>query len=285
MRFRIRVSEPTGGLGIRSVLSIFVGPHRRSGRDNPIAVIKSEIAFVRSLSSKKERAASGLFVAEGEKLVGEMLASEFRVRKIFRCGEEDRSEAGSVDTERVSPKEMERISALKTPTPVLALIELPRYRLSAGTGTDDLALALDGVQDPGNVGTLLRSAAAFGYDLVLLGPGCAAPFSPKTLRSSMGAAGRLPVLHVDDLPATLQGLRARGVACLATALYNSRPLGEAGQEFPQGLCVVIGSEGQGLTDATVAACDLAVRIPMTDQVESLNAGVAGSVLLWQFRNV
>ena len=147
MRFRIRVSEPTGGLGIRSVLSIFVGPHRRSGRDNPIAVIKSEIAFVRSLSSKKERAASGLFVAEGEKLVGEMLASEFRVRKIFRCGEEDRSEAGSVDTERVSPKEMERISALKTPTPVLALIELPRYRLSAGTGTDDLALALDGVQD------------------------------------------------------------------------------------------------------------------------------------------
>ena len=104
MRFRIRVSEPTGGLGIRSVLSIFVGPHRRSGRDNPIAVIKSEIAFVRSLSSQKERAASGLFVAEGEKLVGEMLASEFRVRKIFRCGEEDRSEAGSVDTERVSPE-------------------------------------------------------------------------------------------------------------------------------------------------------------------------------------
>ncbi|MFQ8827257.1 MAG: hypothetical protein ACLR76_07385 [Alistipes sp.] len=111
-------------------------------------MIKSEIAFVRSLSSKKERAASGLFVAEGEKLVGEMLASEFRVRKIFRCGEEDRSEAGSVDTERVSPKEMKRISALKTPTPVLALIELPRYRLSAGTGTDDLALALDGVRTP-----------------------------------------------------------------------------------------------------------------------------------------
>lgn len=97
-------------------------------------------------------------MAEGEKLVGEMLASEFRVRKIFRCGEEDRSEAGSVDTERVSPKEMERISALKTPTPVLALIELPRYRLSAGTGTDDLALALDGVQDPGNLGTIVRLA-------------------------------------------------------------------------------------------------------------------------------
>ena len=146
-------------------------------------------------------------------------------------------------------------------------------------------LALEGVQDPGNVGTLLRSAAAFGFDAVVLGPGCAAPFSPKTLRSSMGAAGRLPVLHSDDLPATLQALRQRGVTCLAAALYRSRPLNEAGREFPGGVCVVIGSEGQGLRDETVEACDAAVRIPMTDRVESQNAGVAGSVLLWHFRGV
>ena len=79
--------------------------------------------------------------------------------------------------------------------------------------------------------------------------------------------------------------RARGVTTLATALYRSRPLDEAGNDFPGGLCVVIGSEGQGLTDATVEACDMAVRIPMTDRVESLNAAVAGSVLLWHFRGV
>lgn len=144
-------------------------------------------------------------------------------------------------------------------------------------------LMLEGVQDPGNVVLLLRSAAAFGFDAVVLGPGCASPLSPKTLRSSMGAAGRLPTLHSDDLPAALAALRARGVTTLATALYRSRPLDEAGNDFPGGLCVVIGSEGQGLTDRTVEACDMAVRIPMTDRVESLNAAVAGSVLLWHFR--
>ena len=141
------------------------------------------------------------------------------------------------------------------------------------------------MQDPGNVGTLLRSAAAFGFDGVLLSKGCAAPFAPKTLRASMGAAGRLPVAQVQDLPQALQQLRARGVVCLAAALYHSRPLDEAPQSYPDGLCAVIGSEGQGLTDAAVQACDMAVRIPMTDLVESLNAGVAGSVLLWHFRGV
>ena len=146
-------------------------------------------------------------------------------------------------------------------------------------------LALECVQDPGNVGTLLRSAAAFGFDGVLLGPGCAAPFSPKVLRASMGAAGRLPLGHCPDLPAALAALRGRGVSCLAAALYHSRPLDEAGTDFPGGVCVVIGSEGQGLSQPTVRACSAAVRIPMTDRVESLNAGVAGSILLWHFRGV
>ena len=135
-------------------------------------------------------------------------------------------------------------------------------------------LALEAVQDPGNVGTLLRSAAAFGFDGVLLCQGVRGThLPPKTLRASMGAAGRLPVAPVQDLPQALQQLRARGVVCLAAALYHSRPLDEAPQSYPDGLCAVIGSEGQGLTDAAVQACDMAVRIPMTDLVESLTPGL------------
>ena len=80
-------------------------------------------------------------------------------------------------------------------------------------------------------------------------------------------------------------LREKGITCLAAALYQSQPLSAAASSYPDGVCVVIGSEGQGLTDATVEACDMAVRIPMTDRVESLNAAVAGSVLLWHFRGV
>ncbi len=235
--------------------------------------------------TEKQRAADGVFFAEGPKLCLE-LAKSCTPRVVYATAAAlaKTPELARFDPAEIAPHVAEKLSGTKSNQGVFALFETPVPPADT-LDTARRILALEGVQDPGNVGTLLRSAAAFGFDAVVLGPGCASPLSPKTLRSSMGAAGRLPTLHTEDLPAALQKLRARGVTTLATALYRSRPLDEAGNDFPGGLCVVIGSEGQGLTDATVAACDLAVRIPMTDQVESLNAGVAGSVLLWQFRNV
>ena len=179
----------------------------------------------------------------------------------------------------------EKLAGTRSTQGVFALFETPATDPAPLLATARRILALEAVQDPGNVGTLLRSAAAFGFDAVLLGPGCAAPFSPKVLRASMGAAGRLPLGVCADLPAALGALRGRGVACLAAALYKARPLDAVGTQFPGGVCVVIGSEGQGLSDAAIAACSAAVRIPMTDRVESLNAGVAGSILLWHFRGV
>ena len=144
-------------------------------------------------------------------------------------------------------------------------------------------LALERVQDPGNVGTLLRSAAAFGFDGVILSDGCASVYAPKTLRASMGAAVRIPVIEAGAMPDAITRLREKGITCLAAALYKSQPLSAAQASCPGGVCVVIGSEGQGLTDETIAACSSTVRIPMTDRVESLNAGIAGSILLWHFR--
>ena len=237
--------------------------------------------------SEKQRAADGVFFAEGPKLILELCkscapaavyATEAALAKTPALA------ALQSVTTLVAPHVAEKLAGTKSSQGVFALLQTPAPPTHLLHSARRL-LALEGVQDPGNVGTLLRSAAAFGFDGVLLGPGCAAPFAPKTLRASMGAAGRLPVLVVSDLPAALTALRGRGVTCLAAALYHSRPLDEVGTDFPGGVCLVIGSEGQGLTDAAVAACDAAVRIPMTDLVESLNAGVAGSVLLWQFRGV
>lgn len=176
----------------------------------------------------------------------------------------------------------EKLAGVQSPQGVFGVFAVPQPPadvLRAG----GRYLALECVQDPGNVGTLLRSAAAFGFDAVLLGPGCADPFAPKTLRASMGAAVRIPAAETDDLPAALAALGRAGVTCLAAALYQAQPLGAVPAAYPGGVCIVIGSEGQGLTDAAVAACRAAVRIPMTDRVESLNAGIAGSVLLWHFR--
>ena len=237
--------------------------------------------------SEKQRAADGVFFAEGPKLILELCKSCAPAAVYATEAALARTPAlAALDgvTTRVAPHVAEKLAGTKSSQGVFALLQTPAPPTHLLHSARRL-LALEGVQNPGNVGTLLRSAAAFGFDGVLLGPGCAAPFAPKTLRASMGAAGRLPVLTVPDLPAALTALRGRGVTCLAAALYHSRPLDEVGTDFPGGLCLVIGSEGQGLTDAAVAACDAAVRIPMTDLVESLNAGVAGSVLLWQFRGV
>ena len=238
--------------------------------------------------SEKQRAAAGLFFAEGPKLCLE-LARGCRAAELYATAPAlahtpALAALGPAVVEITQPV-AEKLAGTRSTQGVFALFETPATDPAPLLATARRILALEAVQDPGNVGTLLRSAAAFGFDAVLLGPGCAAPFSPKTLRSSMGAAGRLPLGHCPDLPAALAALRGRGVSCLAAALYHSRPLDEAGTAFPGGVCVVIGSEGQGLSDAAIAACSAAVRIPMTDRVESLNAGVAGSILLWHFRGV
>ena len=237
--------------------------------------------------SEKQRAADGLFLCRGAEALsgaGQKLHAARGLHHGGRTGQNARAGPTLAPAE-IAPHVAEKLSGTKSNQGVFALFETP----TPPADTLDTArriLMLEGVQDPGNVGTLLRSAAAFGFDAVVLGPGCASPLSPKTLRSSMGAAGRLPTLHSADLPAAL----AAAAQPAASQRWRQRSTGRArwtrpGTTSHTALCVVIGSEGQGLTDRTVEACDMAVRIPMTDRVESLNAAVAGSVLLWHFRGV
>ncbi len=121
---------------------------------------------------------------------------------------------------------MERISALKTPTPVLALIELPRYRLSAGTGTDDLALALDGVQDPGNLGTIVRLADWFGIRDIVCSENTADCFGPKAVQATMGAIARVRV-HYTALESFLTRAAERGTPVYGTFLEGEDLPGRA----------------------------------------------------------
>ena len=153
--------------------------------------------------SEKQRAADGLFFAEGPKLCLE-LAKSCTPRTVYATAAAlaKTPELATLAPAEIAPHVAEKLSGTKSNQGVFALFETP----TPPADTLDTArriLMLEGVQDPGNVGTLLRSAAAFGFDAVVLGPGCASPLSPKTLRSSMGAAGRLPTLRSADLPAAL----------------------------------------------------------------------------------
>ena len=233
--------------------------------------------------SEKQRAADGLFFAEGPKLCLE-LAKSCTPRAMYATAAAlaKTPELAQFDPAEIAPHVAEKLSGTKSNQGVFALFETPVPPADT-LDTARRILMLEGVQDPGNVGTLLRSAAAFGFDGVILSEGCAGVYAPKTLRASMGAAVRIPVIETGAMQQAIALLREKGITCLAAALYQSQPLSAAKAGYPGGVCVVIGSEGQGLTDETIAACNSTVRIPMTDRVESLNAGIAGSILLWHFR--
>lgn len=146
-------------------------------------------------------------------------------------------------------------------------------------------LCMEHVQDPANVGALLRSAAAFGFEGAVLCGACADPFAPKAARASMGTLLRMALVFADETKQAIDAFHEYGVTVVAAALEHSVPLETAGTAFPGGVAVLIGNEGGGLLPQTIAAADTAVRIPMANGVESLNAAVAGSVLLWHFRGV
>ena len=136
-------------------------------------------------------------------------------------------------------------------------------------------LLLEDVQDPGNVGTLIHTADALGAGAVILSPRCADPFSPKTLRSSMGSVYHLPV-YVTDIPDALRTLTAQGYTCLCGHLKGSETLPPKTDK----MALLVGNEGNGVTDEAAALC-YAYRLPMAGRAESLNAAVFGAILLYE----
>ncbi len=180
----------------------------------------------------------------------------------------------------VSESVAAKLSDTPSPQGVFAVLGLPAMGGPVAPGSR--CLVLENVQDPANVGALARSAAAFGFSHLFLCGACADPFSPKALRASMGALARLR-LHRGDVQQAADTLRGAGIPLYAAALYNSLPLGRVQCPAGAGVAVMIGNEGNGLTEQAIAAADTAVRIPMAGDVESLNAAVAGGVLLWHFR--
>lgn len=250
---------------------------RIASRDNPAVKYACRLR-----DDKSFRASEGVFFAEGLRLCAE-LAKDLRPYKVYYL-DSKRAEAEALGGElcEISKPVADKLSDTKSPQGIFALFPLPHADEQVMNACPRL-LCLEHVQDPANVGTLIRSAAAFGFGGVVLSADSADPFSGKALRASMGAAGRVPVAVCDDLPARLAQLRESGAQVYAAALYRSRPLAEASPAKGERVAVVIGNEGRGLTDEAVAASSMSVRIPIADAVESLNAAAAGAVLLWHFR--
>ncbi len=242
-------------------------------------ITKAEIQLVRSLADKRNRDELGLFVAEGEKLIEELRCSPLRVRKIYAL--EGVFEGNDIQV--VTPKEMERLSMLKTANNSLAVIEQPRHRFNPATLETSLVLALDDVQNPGNLGTIIRLADWFGIGDILCSPATADCFNPKVVQATMGAILRVRV-HYLDLPAVLHTAREQGVPIYGTFLdgeniYN-RNLTQRG-------VIVMGNEGSGISQRCAGEVTDRLFIPPypadRNGSESLNVAIATAVTCAEFR--
>lgn len=172
---------------------------------------------------------------------------------------------------------MKSISPMEAPQGALFTAKMPDQKLPEKL-SGSRYLVLEGVQDPGNVGTIWRTADAFGADGLILLPGCADLYNPKTVRSGMGAAFRLSAWNT-TLPELKERLEAAGLPLLGAALRSDTV--DARDADLKRAAVMIGSEGRGLTDEALAACGQTVKIPMTERCESLNAAIAAATLLWE----
>jgi TrmH family RNA methyltransferase len=229
------------------------------------------------LEDKRARAETGLFLAEGAKLVDEILASGFRVRKVFYSeGDFPRTDI----FERAGAKDMERASRLKTPASCLALVEIPRREFDPAALRGRLTLALDGVQNPGNMGTIVRLADWFGIGDVLCSADSADCWSPKVVQATMGAVTRVAV-HYGDLA---EMIRAADVPVYGTFLEGENIYGAA--LTTEGI-VVMGSEGGGISPEIEGLVSRRIFIPPWPREgaggESLNVAVAAAVVCSEFR--
>jgi TrmH family RNA methyltransferase len=175
-------------------------------------ITRADIQLVRSLADKRARTETGLFVAEGAKLVGEIAASSLRVRNIYSS-----REFAHPAFEHATAKELERLSLLKTPSDTVAVVEIPHHRFDLAEAERGLVLALDEVQNPGNMGTIIRLADWFGISDIICTPNSADCFNPKVVQATMGAILRVRV-HYLDLASTLSQARKRGVEVYGTFL-------------------------------------------------------------------
>ena len=236
-----------------------------------------KVLLWRSLKDAKGRRETGCFLVEGAKAVEEALTSGFACEALLVQSGVDVPLPADARVTEVSDRVMEAVCDTRTPQGLCAVMGMP-----AQTAGGSRILALDGLQDPGNVGTILRTADAAGFDSLILSGECADIYSPKVLRATMGSVFHLPCERTEDLAGRLQGL-ASGMPVLASVLGGD-PFFPALRSLPDTFCLVIGNEGSGITPEVQKVCTHRLTLPMQGGAESLNAAIAAGIMMYALTN-
>lgn len=242
-------------------------------------LVKSKVKYIQSLGQKKFRQQEGVFIAEGPKLVKELLTEHSdSVLEIFALKnwiEENKRIATTCNLTEITEAELERISGLTTPNQVVAVIK-NFNTIEPVADKEKFILALDGIQDPGNLGTIIRIADWFGVQHIVCSEDSADRYNPKVVQSTMGSIGRVNVFYTslnkwlseqNDTPVYAAALKGQDITRM--------------QEPARGV-IVIGNESKGISEEVLRLCNVTITIPQKGKAESLNAAVAAGIILSHF---
>lgn len=234
---------------------------------------KAQIKYIQSLQRKKYRQKSGQFIAEGDKIVPELLTGGMMVREVYATAawieRHDALLKGDVPFIEVDEQLLKQLSALSTPNQALALVDIPYAAPLTLKG--NVSLALETIQDPGNMGTLIRIADWFGIKQLICTRDCVDVYNPKTIQSTMGSIARVNIVEADLIPLLQQG----GVASYAATLHGTDITQYS--KLAEGI-ILIGNESKGLSDEVIGASTHKITIPRLGGAESLNAGIAAGII-------
>jgi TrmH family RNA methyltransferase len=239
--------------------------------------MKTILKLARSLRQKKFRDEHGLFLVQGPKLVGEMINADWPFGSVMATAEAA-GRMGLSEATIVPRHELDRIGTLESGNEVIALARKPDRAFRPRPGTDELILALDGIADPGNLGTVLRLADWFGIDRVWCGKGSVEVFNPKCVQSSMGAIFRVTVEYM-DLPEALTNEGAEGSTIYLATMDGSSVFKE---RLARRAVLVLGNESHGISEAVRASGGKEVGIPGIGGAESLNVAMAATAFCTEF---
>lgn len=244
-------------------------------------ISKNEIRRIKQLNRKKGRREEGAFIVEGVKGVEEVISSDLEVQRVFATDEW--STQHSEATERISEQEMKQISALSSPSPALAVVSLPpSAELNVADLVSQRVLVLDQISDPGNLGTMIRTADWFGISTILIADDTVDQFNPKVIQATMGSLFRVNI-HRGDLPQMLGALRSSNPDY---PIYAADMKGESVERLGEHQfgALIIGSEAHGISKELKAVSSTTIAIPGSGSAESLNASIATGILLYAWTN-
>ena len=235
------------------------------------------IKHIASLHKKKYRDEYNEYIIEGIKSVKEALQNNVEITHIIAC---NFNESLNTDLEIITVPNhiMEKISEAKTPQGLLAVAKITKAELPTNSKR---ILILDNLQDPGNLGTIIRTADAMNFDIVILSKKCADPYSLKVTRSTVGSIFHTPLIYDVETSPALQELKSNSYTIYSSTPYNAISIDEITPE--KNFVLVIGNEGNGISDETKQNTDYFVKIDMPGLAESLNASIAAGILMYKFK--